>query len=65
MLSGGRMQGPFGSTEAINVTGTAISPVVTWDSKITTVLAMTGGIGPVVSKILKKEGKYVSIITTA
>lgn len=30
MLSGGRMQGPFGSTEAINITGTAISPLVTW-----------------------------------
>jgi hypothetical protein len=29
------------------------------DSKITTVLAMTGGIAPVISKILKKEGKYV------
>jgi hypothetical protein len=24
------MQGPFGTTEAINITGTAISPVVTW-----------------------------------
>jgi len=58
MLSGGRMQGPFGTTEAINTTGTAISPVVTWDSKITTVLAMTGGIAPVISKILKKEGNY-------
>lgn len=30
MLSGSRMQGPFGSTEAVNITGTAISPLVTW-----------------------------------
>jgi len=42
------MQGPFGSTEAINVSGTEISPLVTWDSKITTVLAMLGGVSNLV-----------------
>ncbi len=29
------MQGPFGSTEAVNRNGTEISPLTTWDSKIT------------------------------
>ena len=42
------MQGPYGSTEAINVKGTEISPLVTWDSKITTVLAMLGGVSNLV-----------------
>ncbi len=42
------MQGPYGSTEAINVNGTEISPLVTWDSKITTVLAMLGGVSNLV-----------------
>lgn len=40
LLKAPKMQGPLGSTEAINTKGTKISPVVTWDSKITTVLAM-------------------------
>ena len=27
------MQGPYGSTESVNLSGTKISPVITWDSK--------------------------------
>ena len=33
MLAGPRMQGPYGSTESVNLAGTEISPVITWDSK--------------------------------
>ena len=44
MLAGPRMQGPHGSTEATAVNGTLISPVTTWDSKVTTVLALAGGV---------------------
>lgn len=55
MLQGPRMQSKFGSTEAINVNGTEISPLTTWDSKITTVLGMLGGVGPIVHKALLKE----------
>lgn len=40
MISGPRMQNCFGSTEAANITGYDISPVITWDSKITTVRRM-------------------------
>ena len=65
MLSGPRMQGPYGSTEAINVNGTEISPLTTWDSKITTVLAMLGGVGDLVKHGLELEnaageGSYVA-----
>lgn len=45
MLRSPRMQSAFGSIEAINVNGTEISPLVTWDSKVTTVLSMLGGVG--------------------
>jgi hypothetical protein len=55
MLQGPRMQSKYGSTEAINVNGTEISPITTWDSKITTVLGMLGGVGPVVQKALMLE----------
>ncbi len=55
MLQGSRMQSFFGSTEAINVNGTEICPLTTWDSKITTVLAMLGGVGPIVAGGLKSE----------
>lgn len=55
MLQATRMQSSYGSTEAINVNGTEISPLVTWDSKITTVLAMLGGVGGIVRDALKKE----------
>lgn len=49
MLRGARMQGPLGSTEAIAVNGSLVSPVVTWDSKITTLLAAVGGVGDLVA----------------
>lgn len=55
MLSGPRMQSRFGSTEAVNVNGTMICPLTTWDSKITTVLAMLGGIGDMVGQALREE----------
>jgi hypothetical protein len=58
LLKAPKMQGPLGSTEAINVNGTMISPVVTWDSKITTILAMLGGISQYVREGLIKEGRY-------
>jgi hypothetical protein len=59
MLKATRMQGPYGSTEAINVNGTEISPLVTWDSKITTVLAMLGGVGGITKNALKKESDLI------
>jgi hypothetical protein len=50
MLQGPRMQGYFGSTEAVNLNGTLISPLTTWDSKVTTLVAMLGGMGPVIQQ---------------
>ncbi|KAJ6636684.1 hypothetical protein Bhyg_15277 [Pseudolycoriella hygida] len=59
MLQGSAMQNLYGSTEAINVNGLTISPVITWDSKITTVVAMlSSGLIDVTRQILRNEGKY-------
>jgi len=58
MLKGPRMQGRFGSTESITVNGSSIAPLTTWDSKITTVLAMVGGISQYTRMGLKQDGTY-------
>jgi len=55
MLKGPRMQGPYGSTEAVNRNGTEISPLTTWDSKITSVVAILGGITKLTAAILNEE----------
>lgn len=52
------MQGPHGSTEAVNRNGTEISPLVTWDSKITTVVALVDGIVDLTEKYMRKDGVY-------
>jgi hypothetical protein len=55
MLRGPRMQSSFGSTEAINANSTEISPLTTWDSKITTVVAMLGGVADITAEGLFRE----------
>ena len=44
MISGPAGQTRFGSVESIEIKGDAVSPLVTWDSKITTVLGILGGV---------------------
>jgi len=44
MISGPAGQTKFGSIESLDVTGSAVSPMTTWDSKITTVVGMMGGL---------------------
>jgi hypothetical protein len=58
MISGPRMQNCFGSTEAANTTGYDVSPLVTWDSKITTVLAMLGGVVNLNRNVLQQTNTY-------
>ncbi|XP_065840872.1 uncharacterized protein [Oscarella lobularis] len=55
MLLGQKMQGPYGSTEGANVNGTEISPIVSWDTKQTTIVALLGGAGASIGKYLKRE----------
>lgn len=59
MIQGPAMQNLFGSTESTNVNGKSISPVITWDSKITTIVAMLSNHLIDVSRaILKAEQTY-------
>ncbi len=59
MLKGSAMQNVYGSTEASHVNGLTISPVITWDSKITTVVAMlSANLIDVSRDILKTDGQY-------
>lgn len=48
-LLAARGQTCFGSLEGYNRTGSNYSPIVTWDTKITTLVALNGGIGDIVS----------------
>lgn len=54
---------PYGSTESTRVDGELVSALVTWDSKITTVVALLGGVGDLVRDKLKKDGKYNEFIS--
>lgn len=44
MLAAPRGQGPFGSSAAVATNGRNVCPLLTWDSKTTTVLAALGGV---------------------
>jgi hypothetical protein len=53
MLSSPAGQTIYGALEATSIDGKDISPVMTWDSKITTVLAVMGGNRDIVREYLK------------
>lgn len=56
---------PYGSTESVRQDGSAISSFVSWDSKITTVNALLGGITRFVRRKMKKDGIYSNFIEIA
>lgn len=67
VLLGSKMQNQYGSTESISLDGKEICPLLTWDSKITTIVAMYGGIQRIIRKALIKENLYqrfVHIVNT-
>ncbi len=54
-----KMQNPYGSTESALIDGTAISSFAIWDSNITTVNAILGGVGEkFVKKKMQEDGIY-------
>lgn len=58
MLQGAAMQNRFGSTESAAVDGSGISPVLTWDSKVTSCVAMLGGVASLVEQEMKEENVF-------
>ena len=62
MLSSPAGQTIYGAIEATSIDGKDVSPVMTWDSKITTVLAVMGGNRDIVRTYLKNTGKYATFV---
>ena len=58
MISGPAGQTQYGSIEALLTNGNEISPMTTWDSKITTVIGMMGGISDIISRKMKHDSIY-------
>lgn len=55
MLALPKMQTQFGSVESIDTRG-EVAHLLTWDAKVTTVLAMLGGTGPLLRRYLARDG---------
>ncbi|CAI7565174.1 unnamed protein product [Penicillium glandicola] len=67
MVVAKKMQNIYGSTESTRVDGTGVSALLTWDSKVTTVVAILGGVSDFVRQRMKAENVYdefVDIIET-
>ncbi|KAJ4238540.1 hypothetical protein NW757_012930 [Fusarium falciforme] len=58
MIVGKKMQNPYGSTESTRVDGELVSALVTWDSKVTTVVALLGGVVDLVRDRMQSDGIY-------
>lgn len=55
------LMSPYGTLESYE--GSAVGPLMTWDSKMTTLLAACGGLGEVNAQYLKKAGVYARFAT--
>lgn len=62
MLTGPKMQGPYGATESISVDGQRVAPLLTWDGKALPVLAMAGESTERMREALKRASKYQDFI---
>lgn len=58
MLRAPAAQTIYGSIEATSTNGTLISPILTWDAKVSTVLAVMGGNRDTIRNYLKSANKY-------
>lgn len=63
MINGPAGQTKWGSIEGQCNCGLKISPFLTWDSKITTVVAMMGGLVSAVKERLQRESQYHSFLS--
>jgi len=59
MLARNKMQSQFGSIESSEVHGEGrSSEIMTWDTKVSSDLAMVGGTGAILKRFLERVGKY-------
>ncbi len=59
LMSNDKMVGPYGITESIDSNDGAIAPLLTWDNKGTSNLALVGGIAGDIRHYLIKDNLYV------
>lgn len=52
----------YGSTEAIRRDGAGVSALLTWDSKMTTVNAILGGVSDLVRQKMKSDNIYTAFV---
>ncbi|KAF8576240.1 putative GPI anchored protein [Ramaria rubella] len=57
-----RMQNIYGSSESTRLDGTATSAFVSWDSKMTTVNGILGGVTELVRAKMQREGVYETFV---
>ncbi|EPS34573.1 hypothetical protein PDE_09537 [Penicillium oxalicum 114-2] len=57
-----KMQNIYGSTEAIRRDGAGVSALLTWDSKMTTVNAILGGVSDLVRQKMKSDNIYTAFV---
>jgi hypothetical protein len=62
MLNAPAGQNKYGSTEGTTRDGLQVSPMITWDAKITTVISILGGFAEEVSWGLKDDGVLTQLI---
>ncbi|KAG9251090.1 putative GPI anchored protein [Emericellopsis atlantica] len=65
MVSGKKMQNQYGSTESTRIDGEGVSGILTWDSKVLTVVSILGGVQDLVRDKLKQDGIYDEFIRIA
>jgi hypothetical protein len=66
MIQGPRGQCILGTIEALNITGSGIAPIGTWDTKITNVVALLGGTSATNAEALDRINlldKFLNIVT--
>ncbi|KAF8997584.1 hypothetical protein BDQ17DRAFT_1363055 [Cyathus striatus] len=63
MVSAKRMQNLYGSSESTRVDGKATSAFASWDSKITTVNGLLGGVTALVKRHMQRDGIYSEFIS--
>ncbi|MFC2140103.1 hypothetical protein ACFLQ1_00100 [Candidatus Auribacterota bacterium] len=62
MVSGNRMLGPYGATEAVTIDGKKITPLVSWDEKGLKILSLAEGSVEAMREALKRAKKYQRFI---
>ena len=65
LLDARAMQNPYGSTESARRDGTGVSSFVSWDSKVSTVNALLGGVAPLVGRKMRADGIYGDFVRVA